>query len=346
VVTNTASGGHTSLDAGQDVLQNANVVALESGKSVDVLAGRHITMAQGTQTSTNNGNLLLRATSGDITIETLSAGTSNVSVTATAGNVIDGDTAGDTEVDVTAAGLQLAAGSSFGIGSGSNHLETTVSNLTAAAGSGGVFVTETDAVTVTSLTVNVQRVGSEGSSSATDNATQSGLSTGTSSNGHIVLVSLGGDMTLNSAVSADGSGNVLLQTTTSGAGSSIIANADVSSGSGNVSVLATASVSFTLSADIRTTSTGSGSGSIDVEATAGSITQHATSVFLSTGSAAQARLRAGTNVTVGDVELTDGQVSITAVTGNILDADALVSGANDGDADVAASGLQIGRAHV
>jgi hypothetical protein len=104
--------------------------------------------------------------------------------------VIDGDTAGDTEVDVTAAGLQLAAGSSFGIGSGSNHLETTVSNLTAAAGSGGVFVTETDAVTVTSLTVNVQRVGAEGSSSATDNATQSGLSTGTSSNGHIVLVSL------------------------------------------------------------------------------------------------------------------------------------------------------------
>lgn len=150
VVTNTAAGGNTSLDAGQDVLQNANVMAQTSGRTVDVLAGRHITMAQGTQTSTTNGNLLLQATAGNITIETLNAGTANVSVTATAGNVIDGDTAGDTEVDITAAGLLLTAGSSSGIGSGSNHLETSVSNLTAVAGSGGVFVTETDAVTVTS----------------------------------------------------------------------------------------------------------------------------------------------------------------------------------------------------
>ncbi|MFO0447295.1 MAG: beta strand repeat-containing protein, partial [Pseudomonadota bacterium] len=340
-MTNTTSGGHTSLDAGQDVLQNANVVAQESGKTVDVLAGRHITMAQGTQTSTNNGNLLLRAAAGDITIETLAAGTANVSVTASAGNVIDGDTADDTEVDITAAGLLLTAGSSSGIGSGSNHLETTVSNLTAVAGSGGVFVTETDAVTVTSLTVNAQRVDAEGSSSLTTNSTQGGLSSAATTNGHIVLVSLGGDMTLNSAVAADGSGNVLLQTLTGGAGSSITANADVSSGSGNVSVLATASVSFTLSADIRTTSTGAGSGSIDVEAAVGAITQHSTSVFLSTGAAAQARLKAATNVTVGDVELADGQVSITATSGSILDTDALVGVANDTDQDVTASALRL-----
>jgi hypothetical protein len=63
-------------------------------------------------------------------------------------------------------------------------------------------------------------------------------------------------------------------------------------------------------------------------------------VFLSTGASATARLLAATDVTVGDIELTLGQVSITA-TGSILDADPLSSGANDADQDVTSASLRL-----
>ena len=140
------------------------------------------------------------------------------------------------------------------------------------------------------------------------------------------------------AVSANGSGNILIQAL--GAGTDITANADIVSGSGNVSALAARSVSFTGTADIRTTSTAAGSGSIDVLAGTGSIAQSATSVFLSTGATATARLLAATDVTVGDIELTLGQVSITATSGSILDAD-VVTTTNDADQDVTASALRL-----
>ncbi|NBS66460.1 MAG: hypothetical protein EBT33_19335, partial [Betaproteobacteria bacterium] len=86
-------------------------------------------------------------------------------------------------------------------------------------------------------------------------------------------------------------------------------------------------------------------GTIDVWAETGSITQDASSLITSTGATAAARLRAATSVTVGDIELPDGKVSITAVAGSVLDADALVttggSGANDADQDITASGLRL-----
>ena len=180
-------------------------------------------------------------------------------------------------------------------------------------------------------------------------AVQSDVRT-TGGDGHIVIRTTAGSITLNNgtapsddtAVSASGSGNILIQAL--GAGTDITANADIVSGSGNVSVLAARSVSFTGTADIRTTSTAASSGSIDVLAGTGSITQSATSVFLSTGATATARLLAATDVTVGDIELADGKVSITATGGSILDADALIAGTpetNDADQDVTASALRL-----
>ena len=100
-VTNTASGGHISLDAGQDVLQNANVLAQTSARTIDVLAGRHITMAQGVSIASNDGNVLLHAVAGNVTLETITAGTAGVSISAvaatpsaSAGAIVDGDADG------------------------------------------------------------------------------------------------------------------------------------------------------------------------------------------------------------------------------------------------------------
>ncbi|MCA2995520.1 MAG: hypothetical protein ING97_11330, partial [Gemmatimonas sp.] len=235
VVTNTSSGGHTSLDAERDVLQNANVVALESGKSVDVLAGRHITMADATSISTTDGNVLLHADTGNVTLESISAGTAGVSISAvattpsaSAGAIVDRDADGDTEVDVTAGSLILRA--SHGVGTGANHLETTVSTVAASAAAGGLFLTETSGLTVDSLTIAVNRVGSD----ATVPATPSGTATltledfSTSADGALVLRVTAGDLTVNggtastsSGVTAAGTGNALLS-----AGGAIELNGD------------------------------------------------------------------------------------------------------------------------
>ena len=259
-VTNTAAGGHISLDAGQDVLQNANVLAQTSGRTVDVLAGRHITMAQGVSIASTDGNVLLHAVAGNVTVETITAGTAGVSISAVAatpsaaaGAIVDGDGNGDTEVDVTAASLVLRA--SHGVGSGANHLETTVTTANASAGAGGVFVTETSGLVVDALTVAVSRVGSDGtvpgSASGTATLTQEDLTT--SAGGAVVLVVTAGDLTVNggtatasTGVTAAGVGHVLLQAVAG----ALTLNADVDAGSGHASLVAGGALSLSATTDV------------------------------------------------------------------------------------------------
>ncbi|MBV5332439.1 hypothetical protein JZU54_02480, partial [bacterium] len=107
-------------------------------------------------------NIHLQATLGNITLEKVDAGTTgSVSIIATSGSILDGDTAGDSEIDIVANGLLLNAGITAGVGA--NHLDTTVSTLTAnATGTGavstnGVFVTESDGFTLDTVDVNVYR---------------------------------------------------------------------------------------------------------------------------------------------------------------------------------------------
>ena len=68
-------------------------------------------------------------------------------------------------VDVIAGDLILFAGTA--IGQPGNHLETTAVNLSTRSVLGSTFVTETDSVTVTSLTLSVNRVNGDGSTTAT-----------------------------------------------------------------------------------------------------------------------------------------------------------------------------------
>ena len=197
--------------------------------------------------------------------------------------------------------------------------------------------------------LSVNRVGSDGTTgtgSSTD-ALQSDVRT-TAGNGNIVIRSNGGTITLNdgtatadyTGVSANGTGNVLLEAI--GAGTDVVANVDVASGSGNVSVLGARDVKFTGTADILTTSTAAGSGSIDVMAGSGSVTQSATSLFQTTGATGTIRVLGQVDVTVGDIVSATGTVSVTATTGNILDADPLLAGpADDADIDVTANKLRL-----
>jgi hypothetical protein len=324
--------------------------AAASGGSIDVQAGAGSITQSVTSlivsTGTSATARLLAAT--DVTVGDIELSAGQVSITATAGSILDADgvtASNDGDQDITASALRLTAGAA--VADSANHLETTVATLSARAGNGSIYLLEADALIVGDVGLSVNRVGSDASTatgSSTD-ALQSDIRT-TGSNGNIVLRTTAGSITLNNgttpaddtAISANGSGNVLIQGL--GAGTDITVNADITSGSGNVSVLAARSVSLTGTADILTSSTGAVSGSIDVLAGTGSITQSATSMLQSTGATATARLMAATDVTVGDIALAAGAVSITAGT-SILDADTLVSLANDADQDITALGLRL-----
>ncbi|RUT67574.1 hypothetical protein D0817_25735, partial [Flavobacterium cupreum] len=92
-------------------------------------------------------------------------------VRATLGSIIDEDaTPAETEVDIVAAGLQLSA--AFGIGSGANALETTVGTLSAQTGAGGLFIVESDGLTVGAVTVQANRVDASAAATTTLNAAQ------------------------------------------------------------------------------------------------------------------------------------------------------------------------------
>ena len=202
----TNSAGHTSLVAGGDLLQTADVRALGAGATVAAGAGGRIAMDPNAAIATNNGNVALNA-GGDVVVGKIAAGNlGNVRVASSGGSILDAEAAGDTEVDIVAGGLQLAAAGAIGVSG--NALETTVATLAAAGGTGGAYLRETDGLAVGSVAVAVNAVGADGNAAA---GTATGLAGLSVSGGNLVLVSASGDLAVTQAVNAAGSGNTLLQ---------------------------------------------------------------------------------------------------------------------------------------
>jgi len=246
----------------------------------------------------------------NITLGGVTAGTGNVSLTATAGTIYNGGTTSYAD-NVVAAGLRLSGGT--GAGLAATHLITNVATISAVAGSGGIFVSNDTVIAVGSVAVTIQKVSSAAAVAGVTDAAQSGLTTATASNGSIVLQSVAGTITLNSAVSANGTGNVLVQA--EGAGTGVQGNATVQSGSGNLTILGAAGVAFAAADNVQT-----GGGTIDVEAGTGAITFNPDTLVTTvlggaTGSAV--RLLAGTDVILGGVTAGTANVSITATAGTI-----------------------------
>ena len=79
------------------------------------------------------------------------------SLTSTAGSILNGGTAFTT--NVAAAGLRLSAVAG-GAGQGATPLLTAVGTLTASAGTGALFISNTGSVSVGTVAVTVQKVGS------------------------------------------------------------------------------------------------------------------------------------------------------------------------------------------
>ena len=135
----------------------------------------------------------------------------------------------------------------------------------------------------------------------------------------------------NTAINANGTGNILVQAI--GSDTSITSNADVRSGSGNITLLGAQDVTFTAGADILTAGSGV-LGTIDIEAGTGSINLSTTSNTTSTGG--DIRMLAANDVNAGGLISTGANVSITATAGTIYDNDG-----NDTTIDISSSGLRL-----
>jgi len=325
-----SGSGHVSLIAGGGLSLGAGAgLRTAGGGDIDIEAGAAFTQLDGSVIANADGSIRLQA-AGEVLLASIASG-GNVAITSLTGSILED---GDAAVDVSAEGLRLAAAGGIGrLGAGADALDIDVGTVSARAGKGGINLLEASDIVVGDVNVAVNVVNADGSAGVVAMARQADLRT--LDNGSIVLDAANSFIILNEgsgaadgAVAADGSGNVLLH-----AGVSIIANADVASGSGHVTLAGATLIEFKANADIRT-----GGGSIDVEASGGAIVQHASSLFAS--GSGNVRLVAQTNVTVGDI-VTGGDVSVSAVTGFIRDADALVGGANDSDNDITAHALRL-----
>jgi len=245
-----ASGGGTGnlvVQAGRSITVNQNVTLNGSftatANDTAAQAGNRdagaaaFTVADGVtiNTATANANIVITmstgaggTTSGDITLEGLNAGSGHIDISN------DGATNGSDVLRASADSSIVAASVAFDISDGTNNssggigtsaapMLTTVTNLAARGQGGGVFVTESNALTV-------------------GGATLGGLTgvTTAGGNGDIALTLTAGNLDFASeAITADGSGDVTL--TLSEAGAAVITdNAvdDIASTSGDITITA------------------------------------------------------------------------------------------------------------
>jgi len=162
----STSGITLTLQAGDDILINQNVTTNNAAISFtanDAGGSEHntgtngvITMADGAIVNSGNADITFSA-QGDITvgrIVTTSTGLTAVTLTSTAGGVVDGGDTGGVDVEVTAGRLVISAQTGIG-NSSSNAIETTVASMDMTnATSGQINVIETNSVDVVNLNTN------------------------------------------------------------------------------------------------------------------------------------------------------------------------------------------------
>ncbi|MGH8720303.1 MAG: beta strand repeat-containing protein [Burkholderiales bacterium] len=190
-VTLTAGGADGDVGTIAAPLQtNATTIAFTGTGTGDVA----ITEANGATVSgsTGSGPITLRSTTGNLTLGNNITSTGNVTLTATAGDLLR--TAGT----VTGNQLTLSAGGvASSIGTAGSNVQTTANIITATAGSGGVFITESNGANFTAMATGA------GPLSLTSTTGTLTIASATSSgSGPIALTA--DDMAINAPVSSTG----------------------------------------------------------------------------------------------------------------------------------------------
>ena len=211
----------------------ASVSTTTAGSTIDLVAAGALTAQEGSAISANDAHVLLQA-GGNLTLDSVSAGSGAIRLQGA--DIVDGDTgAGETEVDITGSQLQVMA--TGAVGAPGNALETTVATLSISAG-GSVTLAESDALAIDATSVSVDRVGSNGATTATAATTQSDV---TSAGGSIALTAQGAiDLPANADVRTSGAATITL---TSATGAVLMQAADpgqsvIATGSGDIRIQA------------------------------------------------------------------------------------------------------------
>ena len=305
----SSAKGSISLTSADDVVTTSagKVQTTATAQTVDILAAGAITMNASSQVLTTDGNQRLEAQGGSVTLGRLSAsGTGNVTVKASVG-IFDGDADAlvPQTINVTANNVRLDAGTA--IGTGSNAIETSVSLMAAKSSSGGIYLNESNAVTVGSVAaITVNRIDNLGAASSTvsDSGALAGI---TPSSGAALVLTTGGKLTVNSALTAAGAGHVRIDVT-----GDLDLNALLDAGSGNVTVLASGILTQAAAGDIVTT----GTGTVDVQG--GTIVMN-DGATVGTGSGniryvATGTMSLGALSTTGDVSLSASSITDSGTT--------------------------------
>ena len=335
--SSTGNGtGSISLYGATGVNVAASVAAMTGSGTIDVESGAAVTMGTGSslQSAANVG--VVAATS--IAVGTVQSNAA-VALTANGGSITDayGRAIGGIE-NVIASAARLQAGN--GVGQSSDALRTQLTNVTASAGAGGVYLSSDQGETVSHATVQVNKVAQDGTAGTTiTQLLQNGVNT--SAAGNVVLQATAGDITLSpgtgaqAAITASGGGNVLVQAVVG----AVDVNASVYSdaggtGSGNITVLGAGGVNLALVAGNATL--GTSTGTIDVESSGGNVAMAAGALVSDTNGAVRMAAR---NIQVGEV-VAGGNVSLAA-TGAITDANGNTTTGSGAVIDVQASGLRL-----
>ncbi|NKB37752.1 MAG: filamentous hemagglutinin N-terminal domain-containing protein [Gammaproteobacteria bacterium] len=186
----TTGGGNVTLTA-----NDASATASERGPG-----DGSIIMADGTTIDAGAGNVLLESTNnnslgGDISVENI---TSSGNVTLTSGNSSIIESSSDHLVSGNLVTLNGASTAGESVGSASSAINTSATSLAGTAGSGGFYVEETNAVTVTGVsgTGDVEITATTGDLSLDD------LTAVSSTSGNITLIATTGSI-LDSTPGAD-----------------------------------------------------------------------------------------------------------------------------------------------
>jgi hypothetical protein len=318
-----------SVSANADVRSGTGHITLRAATNLDVGAGADVVTGTpgtvylraesgtatmtGTSTATANGSSLLLQASGNIVLGNLTA--ASIGVKSTNGSVTRA--AGST---LNLSGSLLRLESSTDIGSSSAPLTTGAATLSARSSGGGIYLLENDNVAIGSVGVTVQEVLNDASTTPVTEGAQSGLAT-TANNGNIVLVSTAGSIAVNGAVSAHGSGNILLQANTTQA-----VDANISSGTGNISVIGGSGLSFSAGRSVTTASPGS----VLLDGGSGTLVMTATTAVNAPGGSV--RLAADGDISVG---------VITATNASILSADGAILNNAGTSTNISASTLRL-----
>jgi hypothetical protein len=336
--------GQTNLSA----QAGASDITLVAGGAIThgagTLSGNNVRLGAGTGIGTSGNRLSVNATT--LSAQTTAGGIFLTETDSVALGTADGQTnlsaaGGAADVTLVAGGaITQGAGlisatnvrleASTGIGTSGTPLSTQAGTLAAkTTTSGGIFVTE--AAAGDRLTIG----------------TADGVSgVSTASNGSIDIRAAGGSLTVNNAVTADGSGAVNLEA--SGSGSSLTLTAPVSSGSGNLTLTANTNVDLsTAAADLTT----GGAGTITARATSGTLTM-AEGATIQTATGRLSLLSHGAMTisntslvsTSGNIDLTSEaagiEMGVATTTGTVTLTAATTIGNNNGSTtDVTASAL-------